>query len=49
MYSISGGSLSGADVTDLRRLEEEEARRWQEWGRLRDELDQELGQEQPAP
>jgi hypothetical protein len=34
----SGGSLTGDDVTALQRLEEEEARRWQEWGRLRQEL-----------
>jgi Zn-dependent protease with chaperone function len=38
VLAASGGSLTGADVTDLQRLEEEEARRWQEWGRLRQEL-----------
>jgi hypothetical protein len=38
VLAASGGSLSGDDVTDLQRLEEEEARRWQEWGRLRQEL-----------
>jgi hypothetical protein len=38
ILAASGGSLTGADVTDLQRLEEEEGRRWQEWGRLRQEL-----------
>jgi hypothetical protein len=38
VLAASGGSLNGDDVTDLQRLEEEEARRWQEWGRLRQEL-----------
>jgi hypothetical protein len=38
VLAASGGSLTAADVTDLQRLEEEESRRWQEWGRLRQEL-----------
>jgi hypothetical protein len=38
LLAASEGSLSDDDVTDLDRLQEEEARRWQEWGRLRQEL-----------
>ncbi len=38
VLAASGGTLDDDDVTDLQRLQEEEARRWQEWGRLRQEL-----------
>jgi hypothetical protein len=34
----SNGTLGGDDVGALQRLQQEEARRWQEWGRLRQEL-----------
>jgi hypothetical protein len=34
----SGGTLSADDVGVVQRLQQEEARRWQEWGRLRQEL-----------
>ncbi|HET6561169.1 MAG TPA: M48 family metalloprotease [Marmoricola sp.] len=38
VLAASEGTLTRDDVADLQRLQEEEARRWREWGRLRQEL-----------